>query len=656
MRMNITQHGGVFDRQQSRASSGICEKAEAHFGRLDSCGSVCSARLTDVSMSVTASSGMVSMTAPGAIDANVLLTWDGRLDNRSDIARSCNLNANIASEDATVVAQAFVTAGPELWPTLVGDFSVACWDAATSQLYLARDTFGTRPLYYYITDSVAIWCSELSYFVDFLDGTLALDDEFIASYLMAAEAQLRTPYCELSSVPPGYVTVIGKEQVSHCQLWDVASCCDVRMESDAEYEARFRELFAQSVLRRLRTPGVAIAELSGGLDSSSIVCMADQLLSAGKNESAKLITVSYLYDGSHTADERAFISKVEQLRGIATNFIHDPNVVPISNEPITARPSGLHLFYETYEALREMIDSRNGSVLLSGFGGDEVTLNDVIFCPGLVSLLKRLQPLAAFRAAQRWAHAHKTTTAALLWTSAIAPLLPLRLQKVLAPDTLFPRRWMGPALTARSTLWKDQITRGTDRLRDPLRRRQAMALNRATAFTSQCYHREQGCCDVTYPFLDRSLIEFLIGIPADQKLRPTETRSIHRRAMKSVLPEKIRLRKTKQGAEESLLRALSRSWQDFSGIFRDAEVYRRGYIDREAFVEDLNRARHGVCAFTAALARVLSLELWLRVKAPSTSASYKGVPDNATVGYEDCSQSIIHSVGDKVFEASNERR
>ena len=657
--MNVTRHGGVFYRKDSQTSNRIGESLAAHFSRLDPCGTIRSARMRDVVMAGAASSSLSATSQPLAAEDNVLLTWDGRLDNGSRIAADSKLEPHETCEDAALVARAYSALGSDLWPALVGDYAVACWDSVTRQLYLARDPFGTRPLYYYIDDSTAIWCSELTYLSEFLGEALQLDDEFIASYLLASETPERTPYRNISSVRPGYVTIIGKEEVSHRQLWNAASCAEVRLGSDAEYEARFHELFAQSVRRRLRIPGAAVAELSGGLDSSSVVCMAHQLSGEDREAREKITTVSYLYDGSETADEREFIAEVERLRGVDTHFIRDHNAVPVSSAPEAPRPCGLDLFRDTYEALQEIIERANASILLSGFGGDEITLNEEIFCPDLISLLKGGKPLAAFRSTRRWAQARKTTTARLLWTSGIWPLLPRRLQRALAPRTLFPKSWMGPALLARRRMSEQQVDQGPRRLSDVAQRRQCKALNRAVSFTSQCYHREQGCGDVTYPFLDRCLIDFMIGIPADQKLRPTENRSIHRRGMKGVLPDKIRLRKTKQGADEPLLRALSRNGSALLEIFRNAEVHKRGYIEGEAFLGELNRARHGICGFSAALARVLSLELWLQAYSRQGRPAKGGSPVSAVPVAQHVPQprrAVAHVPHHEFVEAATERR
>lgn len=562
-------------------------------------------------MSMTTMRDLALPTQPVSDDNKVLLAWDGRLDNRSSIAAACEWHDE-GVEDAPLVAKAYSALGPALWSRLIGDYALACWDPVTRQLYLARDPFGTRPLYYYIDDSMAIWCSELSYFVEHFGGAPELDKEYLASYLLATEDHGKTPYRGIFAIRPGHVTCISEQNVSHRRFWSAESCDEVRLESDADYEARFRELFTQSVERRLTMPGVSIAELSGGLDSSSIVCVADQLSGVLGKDVGKIATVSYLYDGSRTSDERRFIREVEQFREARTLFLEDHNIVRLSPS-MAFRPSCLELFHDMFAGLQRTLESLGASSLLSGFGGDQVTLNEEVLCPDLISLMKRGKPFAAFRAAKNWANAHKATTMELLWTGLVGPLMSICLRRPQIPSTIFPRSWMGPVLVERL----GRPERGVNRqpaglLFDVVRGQQRKLLDEAISFTSQCYYREQGCCDVSYPFLDRCLVEFLIGIPAGQKLRPTESRSIHRRAMKGVLPEAIRLRKSKQGPDESLLRGLSRTWSDLVHMFSDAEVSKLGYIHGESFLRELFRAKHGLCSATPSLLRVLSLEFWLR--------------------------------------------
>ena len=85
--------------------------------------------------------------------------------------------------------------------------------------------------------------------------------------------------------------------------------------SDAEYEEHFRSVFAQSVRRRLRSDSPILAELSGGMDSSSIVCMADEIISRGQLATPRLDTLSYYDDSEPNWNERPYFSQVEEKRG-----------------------------------------------------------------------------------------------------------------------------------------------------------------------------------------------------------------------------------------------------------------------------------------------------------------------------------------------------
>ena len=78
-------------------------------------------------------------------------------------------------------------------------------------------------------------------------------------------------------------------------FWRFSPNSRIRYKSDAEYEQHFREVFRQAVKRRLRSDSPVLAELSGGLDSSSIVCMADEVLAEDKGIAPHLDTLSY-YD------------------------------------------------------------------------------------------------------------------------------------------------------------------------------------------------------------------------------------------------------------------------------------------------------------------------------------------------------------------------
>lgn len=134
----------------------------------------------------------------------------------------------------------------------------------------------------------------------------------------------------------------------------------------------------------------------------------------------------------------------------------------------------------------------------------------------------------------------------------------------------------------------------------------------AVQMVSRAPYRSRGLIEVANPYLHRPLVEFLLAVPLTQKLRPGETRSLMRRALRGLLPEKVLNRKGKKGPDEAFLRAVAREWSRLRPMFENAQVSSRGYVDNEAFLETLERARHGCHNISLGLVRTITLEFWLR--------------------------------------------
>jgi asparagine synthase (glutamine-hydrolysing) len=106
------------------------------------------------------------------------------------------------------------------------------------------------------------------------------------------------------------------------------------------------------------------------------------------------------------------------------------------------------------------------------------------------------------------------------------------------------------------------------------------------------------------------LVEFIHAIPLQQKIRPGETRSLMRRALKDLLPPKVLNRKTKRGPDEAMLRAIAREWPQLERMFITPRAEAYGYVDVKTLLAGFERARHG--QGDTNLFVLISLELWLR--------------------------------------------
>jgi asparagine synthase (glutamine-hydrolysing) len=134
----------------------------------------------------------------------------------------------------------------------------------------------------------------------------------------------------------------------------------------------------------------------------------------------------------------------------------------------------------------------------------------------------------------------------------------------------------------------------------------------AISLISPSYYRERSCIEISYPFLDQQVVEFLMAVPAEQKVRPEESRSLERRAMRALLPAEIANRKDKKGPDEAVYRGMvrNRTWIDY--LAKDSLLAARGYVEPGAFMQAVKLACHGADVQIQPMVRALTLEMWLR--------------------------------------------
>lgn len=544
-----------------------------------------------------------------------ILVWDGRLDNREELLALLGDKLKSDQTDAAMVMAAYEIWGVDCLRRLIGDFALSLWDPMIKVLLLARDPFGARTLYYHLNKERIIWSSLLRPLLNSARLELEVDDEYIAGYLTTATELERTPYRGIHCVPPGSVILAQDEHQQVQRFWSPDPQHEICYRSDAEYEEHFRQLFQEAVRCRLRVDGPVWSELSGGLDSSSIVCVADQILERGKAQASKLETVSYVFNESKTSDERTFIHDVEARRGIAGHHLCEDDYRMLADfaDPIlTGLPNPLICFAERQRRLCELMRQQGVRVLLSGLAGDNLLWSAGEPSPELADLLLQLKPCLLHRRIKAWSQAQKKTYWQTLWRGAVWPIMSQRLRACCQSIWEVPA-WFDPTFVARMNL-RERSLGPTDvfGFRLPSGRQHASMLLAAIPAVSAGYHTDWGWIEMSYPFLDRPLVEFCLAIPCDQKTRPGEARSLQRRALGNVLPEKIAQRKSKRGPSEALCRALNREWPRLQDLLTDARVCARGYMEPSGLREAIDRARHGQKAHSFEILKTLSLELWLR--------------------------------------------
>lgn len=556
----------------------------------------------------------------------LLLAWDGRLDHRRELARRLGLavGAEPPAEVELVVA-AYRRWGDGFAGELLGDFAFSLWDPRRRTLILGRDPFGPRTLFYAAADpgdgGEVVWATGVR-------GVLAarpelpreLDGGWIAGYLTSRYPLDGTPYRAVRAVPPGCAVIFsgGSQSSRTLRFWPPPELPEVRFRDDREAEERFRELFTDAVRCRLRTDGPVFAELSGGVDSSSIVCVADRLLRDGGAGATGLETVSWVFDAARSCDERRWIAPVEARTGRpAHHLVEDELPLVAGFDAVRFEvPTTLALFHLRHRRMAELMGRAGARVLLSGIGGDSLVWSEYRTPPQLADLAAtgRLPRLA--RELRVWQRETGHPYGKLLRDGVLQQLVPERWRwRLWRGNQVAP--WIGRRFARRhrvaELLSRPRVERR--RWHRPSREQQFASIREAVhrQVSPNYLEAELMSVEIAYPFLHRPLVEFCLGLPADQFVRPGETRSIHRRALAGALPPEVARRTGKRGPTEAVMRGLAREWPKLSALFSgSARVYDLGIVDRSGFVAALEARRFGRVGDPGPVEKVLGLEVWLR--------------------------------------------
>jgi asparagine synthase (glutamine-hydrolysing) len=480
-----------------------------------------------------------------------------------------------------------------------------------------------------VSEERIIWSSELAPLLDLAGIELEPNDIYIAGYFTHGPEPKLTPYKDIYAVPPGNVISISEGQLQEQRFWGLDQNHEIRYKNDAEYEQHFLHLFREAVRCRLRADRPVWSELSGGLDSSSIVCIADQIIKSGEVQIPPLETVSHIYDESLTCDESKFIHYVEEHRGKAGHHLPESTyrvLAPFADEASVVIPNIVHIGADYHRGLCEAMRENGARMLLTGQGGDQLLCSAPNPAPELADLLFQRKPLQLHRRLQEWSHALKRPYLELLWKNAVLPTMPVRIQALFqrgGPCSL--PEWIDQNFARRMNL-HERMLGGMDifGFQTPSGRDQSAGFLSVVRLISAGYRRERTDIEISYPYLHRPLVEFLQAIPHEQRIRPGETRSLMRRALRNVLPDEIARRKSKGRPTEAILRAVIREWPRLQLLFENARVSDYGYVNSEKLLLSLSLARTGNKNAITLVNRVIALEFWLRSLEGRRSGAKKG--------------------------------
>ena len=558
-------------------------------------------------------------TQPHISPSGAVITWDGQLDNRADLISDLG-DVQATSTDIEIVAAAFERWGQDCFGRLLGDWALSIWNPVSRSLLLAKDPIGTRHLYYWFDRDQVTWSTILDPLVRFAGNTFDICEEYIAAWLSIPmyPAVHLTPCIDVYAVPPSSAVFLRPGRHTVSKYWDFDPSKKISYRTDAEYEEHFRVVFRKAVQRKLRSDNPVLAELSGGRDSSSIVCVADTIIANNEADCPRLDTISYYDDSEPNWNERPYFTKVEEKRG-RRGWHVDVNArdSQLTNQTESQAAATVLRFEQTpgYHGqtspeLKDCLTTQGNCVLLSGIGGDEVMGGVPSPGPELEDLIARAQFRRLAHQLKIWALQLKKPWIHLFWDAA-REFLPLWL--VGAPSHVQPAPWLQPKFVKRHrTALTGYHTR--TKLFGPLPSFQAgvvtlESMRRQFSRTALPY---QPPYEKRYPFLDRDLLEFMFAVPRDQVVRPAQRRSLMRRALGGIVPDEILNRKTKAYVARAQMVGLSRDWTKYAAATQNMALGSLGIVNPQLITEALQKARRGEDVPMISLMRTFWVEGWLK--------------------------------------------
>jgi asparagine synthase (glutamine-hydrolysing) len=542
-----------------------------------------------------------------ASQAGCVATWDGRLDNRDDLlARLADWRIRNVS-DATIALAVFERWGSDGFRALVGEWSMAVWDSASRMLHLARDYMGVRPLYYCSGSESVMWSSSLAELVDRSGRRAGISEAFVAGFMTLQFSTEVTPYEGIRAVPTATcVSFTPARTETRRRFWRMEPGV-VRFNDPRTYEEQLRELWLEAVGARLRADGTAWAELSGGLDSSSVVCAADVLIRHGRVAARAVQPVSYVTLRSPEGDERRFIAEVEAQIGVRSEIIGVEDHQDVTDDewswvtPFAVQGAGLGCVRRVRE--------RGGQVILSGRMGDAAMGCQPDNSVAVFDDAADGKVLTALAGIREWSRACRTPyfviAAALARAGLQAGVGGGREPAVAGAG----RDLLTPRLREQTFQDDRELARTLAGTRPSKREMVRLLLGYALVGRFDLPVQPPGVT-YSYPFTHRPLVEYMLAIPGLQLSAPGETRSLMRRAFRGMVPDRILGRLSKGYYPPSALRAVKPQAASMLPVER-LEVVRRGWIEPRRLEAAIRALVDGGVDTGAGIRFVLRLEHWI---------------------------------------------
>lgn len=580
-------------------------------------------------------------------EGTLRIVYDGRVDNREELISQLNLSSKPDYEitDADLLLRAYELWGTECVDRIIGVYAFAIWDARKRQLYCATDPLGIRRMTYAYDGKRFLFSSECRQLL--LAPTISedLSEDFLAEYLLSGylTGEL-TAYRDINNLPRGHCLTVSPEGLKIWRYWMPEQLPEVRHRNQDEYGEHFLNLFQKAVKSRMRTAGILGANLSGGLDSSSVVCIIQAIYRTNGLSTDDLHTFSYIFDKHTESDEREYVNAM-----VDSYQIKHAHFVPADDHwAFKSYKNESWPHYDEYpigpltmmdRALYKCAQEAGVQVLLTGLGGDQVTAGNPMSVLSLFNRFRwyRLVQWARERGRQEGQDPFKFLSI-YVFGYALPRLVipkflhnPIRLLvfkwRNIEPPlslTLPPvPPWINPRFAAKMNVHDRLKNKMQTPFTNPFRGDEyRMLIQEPACSVVDRYEATHYGVELRHPFYDRRLVEYMLSIPPEEKIGIGYFKVILRAAMREYLPNLIHKRGDKANFLPLFNAGISKEWQNISETLRNMAQIQNGiasecvdWLKLERIVEELaNGTRDTNSVHGIQFSHAVLLARWLESK------------------------------------------
>ena len=513
------------------------------------------------------------------------------------------------ASDAALVLAIFRDYGSKALEQLEGEFALVIFDRQQQCLLAMRDPLGNYPLYW-ISNGKTLRVSTNLRLLAQQSPPASINRDFLASFLMFPYAYVelateQTAFEGIRRLLPGHLLALYPDRrITKIWSWDWLQQIQPREHITlAEAGSQFTHIFRQAIAERIKNGKIA-SHLSGGMDSSSVVCIARDLLPP-----EKLTTLSLVYRIRSLVGETDYIQMVvEQGKAIAPHYLDGDaaldfqwftDQIPEHDEPY---PGLFHLAME--KVLVDLASGLGVTTIFTGGGSELITEGNRYH---LADLIRQGHWNKALQIARQWSQAKNQSLWSILHQLGIEPLLPLVLRGGISTTLRggygsWPKLgsfdippWILPDF-ARKYGMGDKAAATIKQLSQyPVEQSfNLLGLRASSGNWADWYLAAPLGIHISEPFLDRRLITYCLSLPRELREIPGVPKPLLQEAMKGILPEPIRTRQFKRNFNEVYWKGLEQNLPDLEEMVHQSSIDELGIFDKSQLIQVMGQHAIGI--------------------------------------------------------------